>query len=172
MPNLQFSSFAKFSEYQKVNIPIHPQWATYPSWSIEGEPSGSQAVAQLNKIDVELNSFTATHAKLNLSASELLMDSGSNVPILESNSRFICENSTDVGLEIEINRSSEGWMQVFFNNTPRFSEVKALRRWYPSGLVTAQFAFPNESGGFYIRLALSELPGKDKIEKITIYCLP
>ena len=100
------------------------------------------------------------------------MDSGSNVPILESNSRFICENSTDVGLEIEINRSSEGWMQVFFNNTPRFSEVKALRRWYPSGLVTAQFAFPNESGGFYIRLALSELPGKDKIEKITIYCLP
>ncbi len=172
LPNLQFSSFAKFAEYQKVNIPIHPQWAKYPSWSIEGEPSGSQAVAQLNKIDVDLNSFTADYAKLNLSASELQRDSGSNVSILESNSRFICENSTDVGLEIEINRSSEGWMQVFFNNTPHFSEVKSLRRWYPSGLVTAQFAFPNESGGFYIRFALSELPGTDKVEKITLYCLP
>ena len=170
--NLQFGPFAKFSDYQKVNIPIHPQWAVYPSWSIDVEPSRSQSFAELNKMDVDLNSFTASNARLNLSEEGLLVDSNSNNPMLMPNNRFTCENSTDVGLEIEINRSSEGWMQVFFNSNPNFSEVKSLRRWYPSGLIKAQFAFPNESGGIYIRLDPSELPSKDKIAKITAYCLP
>jgi hypothetical protein len=123
-------------------------------------------------MDVDLNSFTASNARLNLSEEGLLVDSNSNNPMLMPNNRFTCENSTDVGLEIEINRSSEGWMQVFFNSNPNFSEVKSLRRWYPSGLIKAQFAFPNESGGIYIRLDPSELPSKDKIAKITAYCLP
>ena len=104
---------------------------------------------------------------LNLSEAGLLIDSSRNDSILVSNNRFICENATDVGLEIEINRTSEGWMQLFFNSTPNFSEIKSLRRWYPSGFVKAQFAFPNEPGGFYIRLDPDKLPGSDNIKKLS-----
>ena len=86
--NLQFKSFAKFSDYKNVIIPIHPQWPTFPGWSINGTPSGSKSLEHVNQINIDLGGFSGFGSELNLSSHGLQIASSGNDPILVSNGRL------------------------------------------------------------------------------------
>jgi len=170
-PNLQFKSFANFANYKAVIIPLHPQWAAFPSWHINAN-EGNKLI--LNNVkDLSLSLFSVSGAESDLSEKGLSMKSSSNDPQLIYNRLITCEDTTDVAIEIVIERDIEGWMQVFWGNGQEFSENKSLSRWYPSGMILAQFAFPYSDKGVYFRLDPFAVSNSTAlIKKSTIYCLP
>lgn len=166
--NLQFKSFANFAHYEHVTIPINPQWPVFPGWHINGVPQNDVHAEQLN---IKSSNISIAGSKANLLQNKLEIVSKSNDPIVTFNDKIICKEASDLGLEFDIWRSEEGWMQLFWDNNGMFSERQSLKRWYPSGLVKAQFALPYTQGGVNIRLDPLEMPGKIKIHKIKVYCL-
>lgn len=171
--NLQFKSFANFSDYKEVAIPIHPQWPTYPGWYIAGSPDVKKRLQPNNEKHIRLSDISASGADVKFSYDRLHVTSTTNDPILIFTNSIVCEKASDVAMEIDLIRSSEGWIQLFWGTeTNNFSESNSLRRWYPTGLVKAQFAFPNNGTGIHIRFDPMELPGKAEITGVTAYCLP
>ncbi|KTD14142.1 hypothetical protein Lgra_0752 [Legionella gratiana] len=166
--NLQFKSFANFANYTNITIPISPQWAEFPGWHINGVPRNNVPAEQVN---IKFSTISVAGAKTNLLKNKFEIISISNDPMLTFNNKIICKKASDVGLEFNIWRSHEGWMQVFWDNNGMFSEQKSLRRWYPSGLVKAQFALPYAHGGVNIRFDPLEMPGEIKVNNIKVYCL-
>lgn len=166
--NLQFKSFANFANYVNVTIPLNPQWPIFPGWYINGVP---QSDAHAEQLDIKFSNISIGGANANLLPHQLEIISVSNDPIITFNNKIICKEASDLGLEFEIWRSEEGWMQLFWDNNGVFSEQQSLRRWYPSGLVNAQFALPYAQGGVNIRLDPLEMPGEIKIHEVKVYCL-
>jgi hypothetical protein len=168
-PNLQFASFANFARHASVTIPIEPQWPVYPGWHVEGRPSGERPVYQQA---IDLDSFAAHRAGVTMSGDGLQIDAEHPDPALLSSVGLDCRRARDVAVEIDLDRSTGGWMQLFWAGDGAFDESSSLRRWYPGGVVKAQFAFPNQPGGTFIRFDPLETPGRAVLHRVTAYCLP
>ncbi|MGJ0486934.1 MAG: hypothetical protein ACR65R_20705 [Methylomicrobium sp.] len=171
-PNLQFKSFANFAKYENLMIPIHPQWPKFPGWYIDGIASGQYSLEHISQFNIKQDNMSVIGAQSNLSLTELEIESKTNDPILILRDKVICNKASDIALKIDITRSIEGWMQIFWDKDGNFSEPNSLKRYYPAGLVQAQFAFPYNPEGIYIRLDPLDVPGKAKISQVTAYCLP
>jgi hypothetical protein len=171
LPNSQFKSFANFANYKEVTIPINPIWMN-SMWYINGIPFDKKPLNRLYQVELDSTKVVASGAEIKKSLSGIEVESNSNDPSLILPGKFECTHASDFAVEIELTRSKEGWMQLFWNNTSNFTELNSMRRWYPAGLVKAQFAFPNIQDGVYLRFDPLEIPGHAEISKITAYCLP
>lgn len=171
LPNLQFEAFAKFSHFDKVIIPISPQWPMFPKWHITKGPQ--QALDRPNRTEMQLTpkNIHTSGLNQNFSKGHLNLVSISNDPILIFNNK-ICPKHFHTAINIYLTREKEGWMQVFWSeNNQGFNERASLRRWYPSGDIKAQFAFRSFPKGTYLRLDPMEIEGVASIKKIELYCL-
>lgn len=171
--NLQFQSFVNFSKYIDVIIPIHPQWPRFPGWHINTTSLNlnKSQLENIKQINLNLHDFSALNAKIEILNKMLHVDSNGVNPSLLYANPVIC-NAVDIGIEIVLNRNKEGWIQVFWDGNKQFLETKSLRRWYPSGEITAQFAFPNEKDGVFIRFDPIDSVGMSDIKAFKIFCLP
>lgn len=169
--DLQFRSFANFAKYRAVHIPTEPQSPIFPGWSVLAGPQSTPA-ARLRPVKLDLRRFSPHAAELRLSTAGLVISSEGNDPILLLDGKLMCGSASDVAVEVELERTYAGWLQFFWSQKQIFDSSRSLRRWYPSGQVTAQFAFPNLQGGAYLRLDPMEIPGSVQVKSITAYCLP
>lgn len=170
LPYLQFNSFARFSKYKEVTIPIHPQWPSYPGWHINGFPDKNANHLEVKRINLDPDSITSTELNLEVAEQGLNLQSLGNKTALIFKNSISCSNGTDVAIEITMFRNVEGWMQLSWSETKTFTEANSLRRWYPSGQIKAQFAFPNNNSGLYIRFEPMELAGAVNIKEMNVYC--
>ncbi len=164
-PNLNYQSFIWLSNYiENTNIPIHPQWNQYPGWHIEIKNKNNindKAVYSINMEEIKVvngkkykNSIEATNNDL-----QLIFD----LPPY-------CIKSSHIGLEVNLYRTSDGVAQVFYtDNSTGFNEENSLRRYYPAGNITMQFAFKNKNIS-KVRLDPTEKKELIKINDIKIYC--
>ena len=167
--NLQFPSFARWAEIKAVTIPINPVWPTFPGWHINAVAHQSEPTA----ISVELNENTLIlHQLVQHKDQPLLsLEAVASDPYLIVKAPLACAQARDIGVEIELNRASEGWTQLFWGKDLAFVEGNSLRRWYPAGAVRAQFAFPAATPATYIRFDPLEASGAVHISALKVYCL-
>jgi hypothetical protein len=171
-PNLQFKSYANFSNYQRVVIPINPQEPTFPGWHIDDVSLKQNSDSIAHGYKIEYDTITSSGITIYRSSHSLNILSNTNNPILIFNKPISCPGTSDIGVEIEMVRSNDGWTQMFWDQSKNFAEVNSIRRFYPAGKIKAQFAFPNFHNGLYVRFDPLEQQGKAQINKIVIYCLP
>ena len=171
--SLQFKSFANFAQHHDVTIPINPFSSSFPGPSISlGLP---ETTAQITNLKQALTAQTVTSDGNELTDLEqgVMLQSNHSAAILDFKNKIDCGNASDIGIEFEVQRSTNGWVYFYWDAKQKFSERKYLKRWYPSGLFHAQFAFPNEPGGVYLRLIPNvDSTGSTKITKFGAYCLP
>lgn len=172
LSNLQFKSFANFMHYRNVIIPLNPGWAAFPSWHIRADWKADQQSKKITINDLGLEDFSVSNATLKKSSAGLRIESDSSSANISQKRIIDCEDSTDIGVEIQMNRNSGGWMQLFWRGDQQFTEENSITRWYPEGKISAQFAFPNISKGFYIRFDPLRVPGYADISKFSVFCLP
>jgi hypothetical protein len=162
--DLQFNSFVKFTKYNSnVFIPINPQGRTFPGWHIR-LPRNSQLDGRMlagNNSDLPIQNIVSSRVHfVTLNGSQLL--------VLDIHDR--CTHSQDIGLEFKINRLEDGVAQIFWSKNIQFNEEQSLRRYYPSGNTTMQFALPR---GHVKNILFDpvENSGKFNINSIHLYCL-
>ena len=120
---------------------------------------------------IEFDSISSSGMILSRSPHSLDILSNTKEPILTFDKPISCPGSSDVGVEIDMVRSKDGWMKLFWDSSKNFTEANSIRRFYPAGEVKAQFAFPNVRDGPYVRLDPLEDQDEAQIRKIVIYCL-
>ncbi|MDX2345356.1 MAG: hypothetical protein QNK11_00580 [Legionella sp.] len=174
--NLQFKSYALFSQYKDIIIPIHPQWDKFPGWHINTKHIKRDAGnRQLKQYDYLMNSHTVindTLSRKSFSKGALVLYANSPDSRLIFTRKIICPKARAVGLEIKMNRNTADWMQIFWSRNLSFNHKHSTRRFYNDGEIVAQFAFPYDESGVYIRFDPMENNGKAIIKNISIYCIP
>jgi len=170
--NLQFNSFAKFSEVKEIDIPINPQWPKYPTtWFIQAAPTGR--IKNQPPMNVVFQTTTVDFLNLTIQDNEEGLGFNSLGPgsAIELKETVDCKESSDIGLELEMSRNVEGWIKIYISKSKSFIEFNSLRRWYPKGRIQAQFAFRNHPTGNYIRLEPIDTSGSGEINAMRVYCL-
>jgi hypothetical protein len=169
--NLQFSSFVHFSKYiSGVKIPINPQgWALY---YVDGNFFHDDPHLIVHSQDVRFARATVTGAKHIFSQGKMHLVSHMNDPIILIGEKLNCGNASDIGVEIDMQKPLDGYTKVFWSKDGTFTEQNSLKRWYFSGEIKAQFAFPYTKGGMYIRFDPTESEGDITIRSMKMYCLP
>lgn len=169
--NLHFASFARLSEVTETVIPIHPVLPNYPGWAIQVPPlpaktPGNPQLPDLQSAVVESRGMRTTPVGtaldfINMEAdASLSLDTGVN-----------CRRARHVGVEIDMHRTGEGPIVLFWSDNRAFDEKYAFRRWYPSGSTRAQFAFPGYPGRIHLRLHPQQATGSGTIRSVRIHCL-
>lgn len=177
-PNLRFESYANLSNYRSVLIPINPQVSSQawrpgrPGWYVDGGNPGRNADSVALGYKMERDAITGSGVTLEWLGDTLDVLSKTDNPVLIFGRPIICPGASDIGVEIEMVRSHDGWMQMFWDPWKNFTESNSIRRTYPAGRIRAQFAFPNGPGGVYVRFDPLEQRGEAKIEGMLVYCLP
>ncbi len=151
--NTEFDSYADFAHYANhINIPTNPMWPTYPGWHI----TGSLFFHDNQQSDPEHITFN--------DAGILSQNGSFQIPVP---SRW-CAKSDYVGIESVLYHERAGWIETEANNLT--GKNKSLKRYYPAGYVTTQFAFPY---GKYSTISMTlqgQRGGKSNIKSISVYC--
>ncbi|MFW0883665.1 hypothetical protein ACMCNP_01155 [Candidatus Acidulodesulfobacterium sp. H_13] len=166
--SLNFESYIWMSKYvPKLIIPINPQWSTYPGWYIH--------VNNLNRTDAQQ---AVLKIKLNLNIVRILNASKNNNKFISANNdtQIIfdlpkeCRSSKNIGIEIGLDREQKGWSEIFFRKQKNhFSINNSLRRFYPAGNVTMQYAFENKDT-YQVRIDPAGKQETIKMKSILLYC--
>ena len=168
--NLQFSSYANFSKYQRVIIPINPQIPIFTGGIDSGKIKSVMSDIPAQKI--EFDSIISSGAKKEVVDNVLIITPETNDPILIFAKPIHCPLASDIGIAIEMNRYDVGWVQIFWDEAKNFTESKSIKRFYPFPEIKAQFAFPASSQDNYIKIHLVQQKKHAQIKQITAYCLP
>lgn len=169
--NLQFDSFAKFSEKKRVLIPVLPQWPVFPSWHILGAPSKAITPTKYMTIKLQKDEFIPNDLNIVSDADGLEIATKSRSSFLVIKNKIECKIADNFAIEIDMNRGRKGWVQLFWSNSYSFGESDSLRIWYPSGAIVSQFAFFIPGGMPYIRIDPAEFPDTIEINEIRVFCL-
>lgn len=171
---LQFQSYARLSEIKPVIIPINPVLKTYPGWHIAEHPS----TAIQSEADIDTN-FPASILRKDLSSTSISTvenkkvlvnsESGTEHAVLDIGDR--CRNHLSVGLEIDLQRDNDGFVTLRWSESEGFPEQNSLKRWYPKGAITAQFAFQRGHQSRFLQITPMDSQGTSIINSIRIYCL-
>jgi len=163
-PSLNYQSFIWFAQYnKKLNIPISPQWETYPGWHIEIKNYKIKSVKPIIIPEKNISLINAVKSGNSFESINNDMQLLFDVPVQ-------CKYSPHIGVEVDLNRADAGWSQIFYANSSNvFSEKNSLRRYYPSGSVIMHFAFRNKNIT-KIRIDPTEQQEQIKIEAIKLYC--
>lgn len=179
-PNYQFASYVNFSMYHDVAIPVHPQPSDPENnyaYHIYGIDPKRDPKSITQEFILDRNSITSHGMIIEQIENAIKVSPKMNPASLIFDKPIACHNASDIGIEIEMLRSNKGWIQLYWSQSKTFTKENSMRRYYSTGDIKAQFAFP-ASHNVYIRLDLldqSHPPaeqGDAKINKITVYCLP
>lgn len=169
-PSLQYESFVKYSKMEQVFIPIHPQWPEYPGWHIIGLSTATSLPLFRANVEMTPEAIDSKGLIINFANGYLDIESTDNDPFLVFKDILLCPIGSHAVLNFYLTREKEGWMQLYWSADRNFNETASLRRWYPSGKVKAQFAFPVSPGGLNFRFDPLENDGSASIEKIELVC--
>jgi hypothetical protein len=162
--HLQYQSFAHFSRYTPLIIPINPVWEVYPSWHINSDDIKKKS----DQIVTQTITWYAHKAD-----GDVTMPTVKDNAVLFAAERISCPMASDVAVEIEATRQHAGWANMLWSSNPMLSGWTTLRRWYPNGQHTMQFAFPYSEGGMEIGLLLTLFSEQnDQIHRARAFCLP
>ena len=171
---LQFESYARLSEIKPVIIPINPVWTMYPGWHIAARPS----TATQSEADIDTN-FPASILRKDLSSTSIStvenkkilvkFESGTEHAVLDIGDQ--CRNHLSVGLEIDLQRDNDGFVTLRWSDSEGFPEQNSLKRWYPKGAITAQFAFQRGHQSRFLQITPIDSQGTSIINSLRIYCL-
>jgi len=164
-PSLNFQSFAWFSNYsQKLNIPIHPQWGTYPGWYIDIKNENS--IKQKGIYLVDFNNVTILNGiKLDNKIKAINNDLQLSFDVPAQ-----CNKSPHIGVQMVLNKELDGWSQIFYTDSSSgFSEEKSLKRYYNKGVAIMQYAFRNNNIQ-KVRIDPTEKEEIIFIESIKVFC--
>lgn len=159
-PNLYFNSFANFATYENVIIPINPVYSTYP-----GNHINSATKLTLKISDIPSQSLTFHQQKqLNSNTSE------PRKFILAK--PVICENASDIAFKLDVQKDAAGWITLYWGDQDNIFAQKSLKRYYPAGKISAQFAYPTSAQSQYLGLVFDDLSNDVTITKAVAYCIP
>ena len=171
---LQFESYARFSEIKPVIIPINPVWNMYPGWHISARPR----TAIQSKADIDTD-FPASLLRKDLSSTSISTvedkniliksESGIEHAVLDTGDR--CRNHLSVGLEIDLKRDNDGFVTLRWSDSKGFPAQNSLKRWYPNGTITTQFAFQRGHQSRFLQITPMDRQGTTLIHSIRAYCL-
>lgn len=163
---LNYQSFVWFAQYnESLDIPIHPQWGTYPGWHIDYK----------NKDSIkEATAYTVKNDDLKILNLEILSDGSFKTTSSDAQLLFSvpnqCNKSNHIGVKVSLERENKGWSQIFYATSDSdFSEQKSLKRFYDSGNIEMNFAFKNNNIN-NIRFDPTEQKEKVKINSIKLFC--
>lgn len=171
---LQFESYARFSEIKPVIIPINPVWNMYPGWHISARPS----TAIQSKADIDTD-FPASLLRKDLTPTSsstvedkmILIKSESGIENSVFDIGDQCRKHLSVGLEIDLQRDNDGFVTLRWSDSEGFPEQNSLKRWYPKGAITAQFAFQRGHQSRFLQITPIDSQGTSIINSLRIYCL-
>ena len=166
---MHFAAFANLAQYRPVTIPISPPRERFPNWFIDANPQPGGDDPRIEPIRVTPKDVAAVNVD-GAAADGAVVWTG-NDPQLILTSALTCTSSRDIGVEIELQRSTPGWLQLFWDAQADFREERSFRRWYPDGVVTAQFAFRSPAETLRLRFDPAEIPGNAALRSISVYCL-
>ncbi|MGA2655218.1 MAG: hypothetical protein ABSF18_04490, partial [Gammaproteobacteria bacterium] len=168
---LQFHAFAEFAQHKKeLLIPINPLWPMYPGMHIKAQPVQMQDISP-KIIELTWSDASIYDADYQIVDGVLLLQSEGVDPQIVFD-KVSCPGSENIGIEMTLQREHAGWIQIFWSANEHFNEQDSLRRFYPEGLVVAQFAFENTADELFVRFDPTEEKGDVRIDNIDIYCLP
>jgi hypothetical protein len=169
---LNFHSFARFAAYQAVSIPTSPALASYPGWHIDSSdrPHIPPPASFCTQLMAELWESNGTIHPA--STAGFLLFSPTVPPTITLRTSLLFKNSTDIAVEVEMSLKENGLVQLDWGPSKDFKTSSSMRRIYPAGNITAQYAFPNPPKGFFLRFQPLEHPGEILIKSIRIYALP
>jgi len=151
LKNLNFDSYVDFSQHaNNIIIPTNPVWPFYPGWHINGSlffhhGKGTRPVS------------------IPLSAAHVL--ARGDILIMKSPTMW-CTKSNYLGIETILYHEHAGWITAESDGPLDIHE--RLRRFYPSGYITAQFAFPYRK---YSSMSLiTGSPAPTNIKSISVFC--
>lgn len=171
---LQFESYARFSEIKPVIIPINPVWNMYPGWHISARPRtaiqskadiDTDFPASLLRKDLIPTSSSTVEDKMVLIKSE----SGIENSVFDIGDQ--CRKHLSVGLEIDLQRDNDGFVTLRWSESEGFPEQNSLKRWYPNGTITTQFAFQRGHQSRFLQITPMDRQGTTLIHSIRVYCL-
>lgn len=161
--DLNYQYFSHYARYKEINIPINPAGIH----SISGIPRVRKDSDQLieTKLSAEVGD---SHQVIHRADGSYAAEGGDPYVVLSS--RMACSGKKYALVEMELTRSSEGLVQLFWRSDKGFSEAASLKRYYPGGIVTAQFAFPVGDEPFWIRLDPFEGKGDFSFRNVALTC--
>jgi hypothetical protein len=150
--DLQWPAFARFASLHRgVEIPINPRWDLSPTFKVIPPPSATIGAA--TPIPIPLDSSWTGAPQIHFSLAER------------------CTGNRMIGLEAEVLRDKAGYAVVGWGQDANATGAgKQLQRFYPSGLVTLQFAFSRRQGENVVRLVPS-VDSAAVLKSLTVYCL-
>lgn len=163
--SLNFQSFAWLSNYsQKLNIPIHPQWGTFPGWHMDIKNENKIEQKEIYLVDFK-NITILNGIKLDNKIKAINNDLQLSFDVPTQ-----CSQSPHIGVEIVQNKEYDGWSQIFYaDSSSSFSEEKSLKRYYNRGRIIMQYAFRNN----HIQKVRIDPTEKEEIifiESIKVFC--
>ncbi|MDO4231455.1 MAG: hypothetical protein Q4D19_04925 [Lautropia sp.] len=174
-PDLEFRSYARFSQYQSVIIPISPSLAMYPGWHVSpGKPDASKRL-QGSPLDLHRAGHqpipNATDTEISIEGGGLQVKSSGPGSGIEFRPTLSCSDATDIGVEIDMARDTGGFVEMRWKDEAHSSSDRSIRRWYPAGSVTAQFAYPYRRNITHWQIIPIDNAGSTRISAIRYYCI-
>lgn len=171
--NLQFTAYAEFSENRMgIYIPIEPQWAAFPSWHIRlPAPQGMEKARSTGEpIRFDPSQAELVNVKKEASANGTAFVAVNGDPYMVFDIREVCGHAQHLGVEVDMERTTAGWVQLFWSADNNFSDERSLRRYYPGKNITAQFAL-NRDDVKKLRLDPLDSPNKFSLKALRVYCI-
>lgn len=166
--NVQFPAYAALAKTKdSLIVPLAPVWPQYPGWHLSYRGTGPTQTPKkeaLPLIPVGVSGLQAEDTKGRFVSTSL-------DPQLVFHTHRVCFGSRYVGIEAELEREQAGWAQLFWDSALEFNEAASLRRYFPAGRVTMQFAFLNPADDLMIRFDPLELTGPVELLSLQIICL-
>jgi hypothetical protein len=171
--DLQFTAYAEFSKNKAgIYIPIEPQWPRFPSWHIR-LPTPQEI--EKTRTTVEPIRIDPSQADVVNLQKDTLSNGAAFVPGNKGSYMIfdideVCGHAHYLGVEVDMERTIAGWVQLFWSASNTFSEERSLRRFYPGKDITAQFALHRDDAR-KLRLDPLDGPGQVSVRAFRVYCI-
>lgn len=146
--NLQWAAFTKFQRLKPdLEIPTNPPWAIWPPvWFVKAshEHSVPKEEHSARPITLDIFSLKGRSSTLERRDHYVLASLPESDPVISFSLGGNCVGKRFLAIEVDVWRSKPGWAVLYWGGAKGFSKANSLRRFYPSGDVTMQFAFRRE----------------------------
>nr|WP_146219617.1 hypothetical protein [Pseudomonas sp. RW407] len=164
---LQWPAYTRLAKIAgPLYIPIAPNTGAFPGWSVYTEAPTHPG----RTIGLPLENTYTYNVQASIQPEGLGIQPTSSDPLI----RFVvpaCTDSRYIGVIINAWREQDGFVQMFWGKDFAFDEQHSLRRYYPAGDTTIQFAYERRETDNTVRLDPSENQGKIVIRDIQLSCL-
>lgn len=161
--DFHFDSLAKLANHKPVDIPLNPGFIVFRAFPAVEVPD-----AELPRAAFDFRrSLQTTMEK----RGDMAFVSEQGDPSITFNQPIRCKGATDIVIEFDLTRDTDGPLQLFWNRFPGFEDKQSQRRWYDVGRVHVEMGFPTRGDETYIRLDPMDGPGAVTVHNMQAYCL-